>query len=71
MRAKKYIQMDVDATFPLMKTFKTACCDCGLVHGWTFVSRDGKFEFNVRRDNLATAKIRQQNDKAQISSGAR
>ena len=61
MRAKKYIQMEGDATFPLMKAFKTACCDCGLVHEWTLVERDGRFTFDVRRDNRATAQIRKPN----------
>lgn len=55
----KYIQMSEDATFELSRVFKTACCDCGLVHKWTFSeTKEGKFIYRIKVDKKATAQIR-------------
>jgi hypothetical protein len=39
--------------------YKIACCDCGLVHDFVFVSEDGKpIGIAVRQNNRATAQRR-------------
>lgn len=34
---------------PILKGFKLACCDCGLVHKIDFEIKDGTFKFRVFR----------------------
>jgi len=39
--------------------YRIACCDCGLVHDFVFVSQDGKpIGIAAKRNNLATAQRR-------------
>lgn len=39
--------------------YKIACCDCGLVHDFVFVSEDGKdIGIAARRNNRATGQKR-------------
>ena len=59
----KYVQMPERAFVPLHKAFKTECCDCRLVHAWTFTERDGVMGFDVVRDNRATAQRRKPNNR--------
>lgn len=40
---------------PNGEAFKHACCDCGLVHTMNFRVEAGGVEFQVFRDNRATA----------------
>jgi hypothetical protein len=62
-----------DWQFPVMKGYKLACCDCGLVHDVEFrvVKRDPKtgmpmvmdeseyrVELRMRRNNRATGQVR-------------
>ena len=35
-----------------------ACCDCGLVHNFSFEFRKGKIGFTIKADRRATAQIR-------------
>ena len=44
---------------PVMKGYKMACCDCGLVHEFDFRIYHGKIQLRGRRNNYSTAKIRQ------------
>jgi hypothetical protein len=52
---------------PVMRNFKSACCDCGLVHRTTFkiisYGRRRKIVFKMSRDNRATAAIRREKKK--------
>lgn len=44
---------------PIVKGYKMACCDCGLVHTMEFrVNEDGWAQFRVRRNNRATGQVR-------------
>lgn len=54
----RYVQMSERAFMPLRKAFKTECCDCQLVHAWTFTERNGEMGFEIVRDNRATAQRR-------------
>jgi len=55
----KYYQLKDGEWFrPLMKGFRDACCDCGLVHTTDFRISNGYVEFRSRRNNRATAAIR-------------
>lgn len=38
--------------------FKIACCDCGLVHIFSFVVKGEKIYFKVERDKRATSQMR-------------
>lgn len=39
--------------------YRIACCDCGLVHDFVFISNDGEpIGIAARRNNLATAQRR-------------
>lgn len=53
---------DGDVIIPQMEGYKIRCCDCGLVHRFTFaVVKDGRKQrvaFTVSRDNRATAAAR-------------
>ena len=41
---------------PSETLYRMACCDCGLVHDFVFVSQDGKeIGIAARRNNRATA----------------
>jgi hypothetical protein len=54
----KYIQRyDGESwSVPSKTIYKIACCDCGLVHDFVFVSEDGKdIGIAVRRNNRATS----------------
>jgi hypothetical protein len=44
---------------PSETIYKIACCDCGLVHDFVFVSEDGKpIGIAAKRNNRATAQRR-------------
>jgi hypothetical protein len=51
---------------PIMKGYKLACCDCGLVHevDFRFISINGKakLQMRFRRANRSTAQIRRHKD---------
>lgn len=43
-------------TVPSGQIYRIACCDCGLVHDFVFVSEDGKpIGIAAKRNNRATA----------------
>lgn len=44
--------------YPNPKNYRTACCDCGLVHDLQFRTRERHVEVRFRRNNRATAAIR-------------
>jgi hypothetical protein len=47
---------------PVMKCYKLACCDCGLVHEidfrLTIVNKKVVLQFRVRRNNRSTGQMR-------------
>ncbi len=43
---------------PLMKGYKLACCDCGLVHGMDFKIHGKFIKFRVKRLDRSTAAMR-------------
>ena len=46
-------------TVPNGEVYRIACCDCGLVHDFVFVSHDGKpIGMAAKRNNRATAQRR-------------
>jgi hypothetical protein len=49
-----------DWIYPVMKGYKMACCDCGLVHDLEFriVENGKRVEFRARRNNRSTGQIR-------------
>lgn len=64
-KAKEWIR-------PVMKGYKLACCDCGLVHGVDFkVIRSGRGHnvmFRVVRLNRSTAMMRRHKNAAKNKS---
>ncbi len=55
----KYDQLeDGDVVKPVMRNFRLACCDCGLVHRLDFKIKGRHVEFRTRRDRRATAAMR-------------
>lgn len=47
---------------PCGEIYRIACCDCGLVHDFIFVSHDGKpIGVAAKRNNRATAQRRKKN----------
>lgn len=57
----KYVQRKDNEGFevPSGALYKIACCDCGLVHDFIFVSEDGKpIGIAARRNNRATGQRR-------------
>jgi hypothetical protein len=57
----KYVQRFDDEGFevPSGELYRIACCDCGLVHDFVFVSEDGKpIGIAARRNNRSTAQRR-------------
>jgi hypothetical protein len=55
----KYSQVsDGDWVRPVMKKYRLACCDCGLVHRIDFKVQRGHVLFRPTRDARATAAIR-------------
>lgn len=40
------------------RNYRSACCDCGLVHEIQFRIKEGNVVFRVRRNNRATAAVR-------------
>lgn len=48
---------------PIRRGYKSACCDCGLVHKMDFRVVNGRAQFRVFRDNRATAAMRRQKEK--------
>ena len=63
-RARYKQRRDGDAfTVPSGDIHRIACCDCGLVHDFAFVSEDGKpIGIAVRRNNRSTAQRRRQRE---------
>jgi hypothetical protein len=50
-------------TVPSGKRYPIACCDCGLVHDFVFVSHDGKpIGIAAKRNNRATAQRRRKRE---------
>lgn len=45
---------------PILKGYKMACCDCGLVHKINFRTKYGKIQFQAFRDKRATGQKRRQ-----------
>jgi hypothetical protein len=43
---------------PVREGFRSACCDCGLVHEMDFRIYKGRVQFRVRRNNRSTAALR-------------
>ena len=57
----KYVQRYDKEGFevPSSTVYRIACCDCGLVHDFVFVSEDGKpIGIAARRNNRSTAQRR-------------
>lgn len=55
-------------TVPSNEIYRLACCDCGLVHDFVFVSEDGKpIGVAAKRNNRATAQ-RRRNQAAAIEA---
>ena len=60
-RKSKYIQRYDNEGFTVKsgEIHKIACCDCGLIHDFVFVSEDGEsIGIAARRNNRATAQRR-------------
>ncbi len=58
---KRYIQRQDGEGFevPSGVRYRIACCDCGLVHDFVFVSQDGKpIGIAAERNNRATGQRR-------------
>jgi hypothetical protein len=56
-----YVQRydDEGFTVPSGEVYRIACCDCGLVHDFVFVSEDNKpIGIAARRNNRSTAQRR-------------
>jgi hypothetical protein len=49
---------DGERVKPPMRGYKICCCDCGLIHRMDFFIVRGRVQFEVRRDNRATAAAR-------------
>lgn len=48
---------------PSGSLYRIACCDCGLVHDFVFISQDNKpIGIAARRNNRATARRRRRNN---------
>jgi hypothetical protein len=48
-----------DFYIPSGEIYRIACCDCGLIHDFIFVSEDGKpINVAARRNNRSTAQRR-------------
>ena len=56
----KYKQhYDDDGWFsPNCKSFRQMCCDCSLVHVWSFRIKDGEVQVKIVRNERATAAAR-------------
>jgi len=56
---KRYgVQEDGEWVRPIVRGYRTQCCDCGLVHKMDFRIRDGRIEFRAYRDGRATGGAR-------------
>lgn len=44
--------------YPNPRNYRTACCDCGLVHDLQFRTKSGHIEVRFKRNNRATAGVR-------------
>ena len=58
MKGKAYRQVEDGGFVKLEFMFKTACCDCGLVHVWKLRKKAGVKVLQVWRDNRATGQRR-------------
>jgi len=58
-------------TVPSGEIYRIACCDCGLVHDFVFVSEDGRpIGVAAHRNNRATAqRKRKLTPNAELSGG--
>lgn len=45
---------------PVVKGYRMACCDCGLVHNLDFRIHKGRVQFKVERNNRSTGQMRRQ-----------
>jgi hypothetical protein len=60
--SKKYPKIkDGELIQPVMKGYRMACCDCGLVHKIDFKIVGKKIQFRAYRDNRATGQFRRHN----------
>lgn len=60
-RTKKFVQRYDGEGFevPSGELYRIACCDCGLVHDFVFISEDGKpIGVAAKRNNRSTAQRR-------------
>lgn len=48
---------------PNPKSYRTSCCDCGLVHDLQFRMRKRHVEVRFKRNNRATAAVRRASQK--------
>lgn len=56
---------------PSGSLYRIACCDCGLVHDFIFISHDNKpIGIAARRNNRATAQRRRKNGMNTKGGGA-
>jgi len=55
---------------PIMRGFRLACCDCGLVHKMDFRIKYGELQYRVFRDGAATRQQRRQKGVKLVKNGA-
>lgn len=48
---------------PILKGYRMACCDCGLVHTMDFRIVKGKIQFRAFRNERSTAAMRRHDKK--------
>lgn len=59
MTKEKYTQVYDDEWVPVhMRTYRLACCDCGLVHDLKHRRKNGVLEVKYRRNARATSAMR-------------
>ncbi len=63
----KYHQaIDGEWIQPVVKNYKMACCDCGLVHQIDFRIHEKRIQFRAFRNNRATAAKRRKAPAMQV-----
>ena len=67
-RAKYKQRVDNEGfTVPSGELYRIACCDCGLVHDFIFISEDGKdIGIAARRNKRSTAQRRRHMKKRRL-----
>lgn len=51
-------EVEIKGCMSKPKEYYQMCCDCGLVHKFSFRIKDKSIKFKVYRDNRATAQAR-------------